>query len=509
MRRIALFLFVLVLFTGICLSASAGTDDEVLWSNMNNDPTASGGAEDVTLVLDTEGPVRIKRITSFHWNKGMGAVPGTIILYMGDTLIGSWPAVGRSAYDTPNVYWDADTDIVLYPGYEYTIRVSDKDSWSYNDRSNQCGMIEIWGQPLFRRNVPQDPVPPLTETPTPTPTETPTSTLTAVPTETPTSTPTATPTETPTFTPTAAPTETPTYTPTAAPTETPTFTPTAAPTETPTFTPTATPTETPTSTPTATPTETPTFTPTATPTETPTSTPTATPTETPTFTPTATPTKTPTATPTATPTETPTATLTPTPTETPTPIPTATPTKYWALEKIVPYLREDEKSGKKTWRYGNEEIPGVVRYTIDYSLGNRGEYDYRHFTAHADISAPPNVVFPGQKLIIDLHCYVEPGSMVNITDSDTYSEVSMENLRHNTSSKTKIYVWKNVDEYEDKTVFYSREGKRKWTTADESGRVYTEFPEGAPGDTIEFKSLYFRSDNTRAAATTWKYVWVE
>ena len=151
----------------------------------------------------------------------------------------------------------------------------------------------------------------------------------------------------------------------------------------------------------------------------------------------------------------------------------------------------------------------MVRYTIDYSLGTRGDYDFRHFTAHADVSAPPNVVFPGQKLIMDLHCYVEPGSMVNISDSDTYSKVSMENLRHNTSSRTKIYAWKNVDEYEDKTAFYSREGEQKWTTTDESGRVYTEFPEGAPGDTIELKSLYFRSDDTRAAATTWKYVWVE
>ena len=153
MKRQTLFLIVLTLLVSICGASSAVTEDEFLWSNMNNDPVKSGAPNVVDLFMDEEEPIQLERITTYHWNNGEGAEPGTVSIYLGDALLSSWPAVGRSAYGTENVYWDAAVNIILMPGYEYTVRLSDEDSWSYNAASDNCGMIEFYGHRLYDFNT--------------------------------------------------------------------------------------------------------------------------------------------------------------------------------------------------------------------------------------------------------------------------------------------------------------------------------------------------------------------
>ena len=142
-----------MLLVSICGASSAVTEDEFLWSNMNTDPVKNGIPNYVILVMDEEEPIQLERITTYHWNNGEGAEPGTVSIYLGDALLSSWPAVGRSAYGTENVYWDAAVNIILMPGYEYTVRLSDEDSWSYNAASDNCGMIEFYGHRLYDFNT--------------------------------------------------------------------------------------------------------------------------------------------------------------------------------------------------------------------------------------------------------------------------------------------------------------------------------------------------------------------
>ena len=153
MKRQTLFLIVLTLLVSICGIASAITEDEFLWTNMNNDPVKSGAPNVVDLFMDEEEPIQLERITTYHWNNGEGAEPGTVSIYLGDALLSSWPAVERSAYGTENVYWDAAVNIILMPGYTYTVRLSDENSWSYNAASENCGMIEFYGHRLFDFNT--------------------------------------------------------------------------------------------------------------------------------------------------------------------------------------------------------------------------------------------------------------------------------------------------------------------------------------------------------------------
>ena len=126
MKRQTLFLIVLTLLVSICGIASAITEDGFLWTNMNNDPVKSGAPNVVDLFMDEEEPIQLERITTYHWNNGEGAEPGTVSIYLGDALLSSWPAVGRSAYGTENAYWDAAVNIIRdghQPGPQGALRL--------------------------------------------------------------------------------------------------------------------------------------------------------------------------------------------------------------------------------------------------------------------------------------------------------------------------------------------------------------------------------------------------
>lgn len=127
-------------------SSTASSAEEPIWTNFNNDPVKSHPDKYQVLDLDISSePVLIQRIRTHHWNNGNGAQPGTISVYEDSVKIGTWPAVGRSAYGVPNVYWEALVDFIAWPGHSYYFAVSDVDSMSYNEASGNCGMFEFYG----------------------------------------------------------------------------------------------------------------------------------------------------------------------------------------------------------------------------------------------------------------------------------------------------------------------------------------------------------------------------
>ncbi len=142
-KHCLIFLLAAVLLFAV-LPVQAG--EELFWSNMNDAPVRNRPPLfKLITVSETEEPVLVQRIRTYHWNSGEGAEPGTISVYEGETKIGSWQAVGRSGHGAANVYWDALVDVIFSPGHSYTIKDSDLASMSYNESSENCGMFEVYG----------------------------------------------------------------------------------------------------------------------------------------------------------------------------------------------------------------------------------------------------------------------------------------------------------------------------------------------------------------------------
>ena len=135
---------------------TGGEEEMLLFTNFNNDPVKNKPTHYFPLE-NSSGTVLVTKIRTYHWNNGNGAMPGTISIYDTDTneKICGGSAVGRSGHGTSNVYWEALTECLLYPGHTYRVKVSDPDTWSYNDGSNGAGMFELYGY----QSVPEGYVP--------------------------------------------------------------------------------------------------------------------------------------------------------------------------------------------------------------------------------------------------------------------------------------------------------------------------------------------------------------
>ena len=127
--------------------ALATEEYELLFSNMNGEKVQSGPPKVKQFIFrEDKDPVLIHQITTYHFNNRKGTeAPGTISIWEGDELLGEWQAAGRSYDGISNLYWDVFPDFVMMPGHSYVIRVSDHDSWSYNEESGDCGMLELYG----------------------------------------------------------------------------------------------------------------------------------------------------------------------------------------------------------------------------------------------------------------------------------------------------------------------------------------------------------------------------
>lgn len=122
-----------------------GTIKEI-FSNNNIGGVSNNPASPTTFTLDDT--YKINMITTYHWNNGRGASPGTIGLKdsRGNTL-GTWTATTtrlQGQGGVPNAYWDVAPDIILGPG-TYTIVDSDPSTWSQNSESNSKGIAVIKG----------------------------------------------------------------------------------------------------------------------------------------------------------------------------------------------------------------------------------------------------------------------------------------------------------------------------------------------------------------------------
>ena len=120
--------------------------DELIWSNLNPAAVRNGPTKDEPVVIDEDGdPILVHRISTYHWNDGKGAEPGTISVYEDDEELGTWEAVGREGSGAENAYWDVDVELIFYPGRTYIIKDSSPETWSCNSGSKKCGMFELYG----------------------------------------------------------------------------------------------------------------------------------------------------------------------------------------------------------------------------------------------------------------------------------------------------------------------------------------------------------------------------
>lgn len=90
-------------------------------------------------------PVRIAKITTYHWNYGEGTGrPGTIGL-LSDTgyWYGPWRAAGEPGQGgVPNAYWVVAPNLTL-PAGTYRVVDSDPATWSQNGGSKGAGIAIV------------------------------------------------------------------------------------------------------------------------------------------------------------------------------------------------------------------------------------------------------------------------------------------------------------------------------------------------------------------------------
>ncbi len=90
-------------------------------------------------------PVRIAKITTYHWNYGAGTRrPGTIAL-LSDTgqWYGPWRTSGEPGQGgVPNANWAVTLDQPLPPG-SYRVIDSDPATWSQNEGSGGAGFATV------------------------------------------------------------------------------------------------------------------------------------------------------------------------------------------------------------------------------------------------------------------------------------------------------------------------------------------------------------------------------
>ena len=161
-RTLSLLLALLTALT-LMTPALARDDTETIFGNINYevDEVGSPALRRITL-KDTARPIEVVRVTTFHWNQGVGTdAPGKISIieytqqngtWKQDQVVGTWNAEGRNIRGIENVYWDAYPDFVMLPGHSYVIKPSDTSTWSYNDASDGCGMFEVIGARLDNFN---------------------------------------------------------------------------------------------------------------------------------------------------------------------------------------------------------------------------------------------------------------------------------------------------------------------------------------------------------------------
>ncbi len=125
------------------IDIAAEDETAVVFSTFNISGVTEGSALVPTFTPDVD--IEVFSILTYHWNRGSGSPAGTISVYEGEELIGTWVAVGsKGMYNTPDANWTCyPSGLVLQAEHTYSFRDSDPNTWSYNSASDGCGFVEI------------------------------------------------------------------------------------------------------------------------------------------------------------------------------------------------------------------------------------------------------------------------------------------------------------------------------------------------------------------------------
>ncbi|MBQ3404974.1 MAG: copper amine oxidase N-terminal domain-containing protein [Oscillospiraceae bacterium] len=144
----ALLALALLLSMALAVPAMAAnaSDYPLIYSNFNTSAVQNGPEYYPDFTVGSSD-ILVQAITTYHWNYGSGATPGTISIYdWDDNLIGKWNASGRSSSGASNVNWDVFPNVVLKANSRYYIVDSDVSTWSCNSQSEQSGFAEVRGR---------------------------------------------------------------------------------------------------------------------------------------------------------------------------------------------------------------------------------------------------------------------------------------------------------------------------------------------------------------------------
>lgn len=125
------------------IDIAAADETVVVFSTFNISGVTEGSALVPTFAPDVD--IEVFSILTYHWNRGSGSPAGTISVYEGEELIGTWVAVGsKGMYNTPDANWTCyPSGLVLQAEHTYSFRDSDPNTWSYNSGSDGYGFVEI------------------------------------------------------------------------------------------------------------------------------------------------------------------------------------------------------------------------------------------------------------------------------------------------------------------------------------------------------------------------------
>ena len=155
-KLLSLLLAVLIVLPPVAPAFAANVSDYAVIASTFNADAVSNCAEGLPRYNLNDGTnVLLQAVTTYHYNGGKGAKPGTIKIYDEyggkETLLGTWNAVGRDG----NKYWDIFPNIVMKDRHKYTFEPSDTSTWSSNEAADYLGFIELRGIKPYYGNADQ------------------------------------------------------------------------------------------------------------------------------------------------------------------------------------------------------------------------------------------------------------------------------------------------------------------------------------------------------------------
>jgi len=128
----------------ITLKPVGSQDSKTIFDNGNIGGVSNRPTTETTFSINESYVVTM--ITTYHWNNGNGATPGTIALRGSDNkTYGPWKASGLDGQGgVKNAYWVVYPSVTI-PAGNYTVIDSDPNTWAWNDLSSGKGFVQIMG----------------------------------------------------------------------------------------------------------------------------------------------------------------------------------------------------------------------------------------------------------------------------------------------------------------------------------------------------------------------------